>query len=147
MRKVACELLTAPLLTVCDNRYGRGEIVELHAAIGMAAAMLPSVNRAMLLPPDPQALWNARTKTTAMSKLSGRTRMSKEYFLVLTSLKMGAIVTIFSALRTGEARTLRAQNNHMIYRFSRDRSRSCLSPKMSTCAVDVRDARIVIIGW
>ena len=46
--KVACDLLTAPLLTVCDNRHGRGEIVELHAAIGIAAAMLQSVNRAVI---------------------------------------------------------------------------------------------------
>ena len=48
MCKVACDLLTAPLLTVCDNRYGRGEIFELHAAIGIAAAMLSSVQRAMI---------------------------------------------------------------------------------------------------
>ena len=46
--KVACDVLTAPILTVCDNRYGRGEIFELHAAIGIAAAMLSSVHRAMI---------------------------------------------------------------------------------------------------
>ena len=43
VRKVACDLLTAPLLTVCESPHGRGEIFELHTAIGMAAAMLPSV--------------------------------------------------------------------------------------------------------
>ena len=48
MRMVARDLLTAPLLTVCDNRYGRGETFELHAAIGMAAVMLSSVHRAMI---------------------------------------------------------------------------------------------------
>ena len=46
--EVACDVLTAPLLTVCDDRYGRGEIVEVHAAIGIAAAMLSSVQRAMI---------------------------------------------------------------------------------------------------
>ena len=48
VRKVVRDLLTAPLLTVCDNRYGRGEIVEVHAAIGMNAVMLSSVHRAMI---------------------------------------------------------------------------------------------------
>ena len=41
--EVTPDLLTAPLLTVCDSPHGRGEIFELHTAIGMAAAMLPSV--------------------------------------------------------------------------------------------------------
>ena len=46
--KAACDVLTAPILTVCDNRYGRGEIFELHAAIGIAAAMMSSVQRPMI---------------------------------------------------------------------------------------------------
>ena len=48
VRKVARDLLTAPLLTVCDNRYGRGEIFEVHAAIGMNVVMLSFVNRATI---------------------------------------------------------------------------------------------------
>ena len=41
--EVACDLLIEPLFTVCDSPHGRCEIFEVHAAIGMAAAMLPSV--------------------------------------------------------------------------------------------------------
>ena len=48
VREVARDLLTAPLLTVCDNRYGRGEIFDVHAAIGMNAVMLSSVHMAMI---------------------------------------------------------------------------------------------------
>ena len=48
MCEVACHLLIAPLLTMCDSPHGRGEIFELHAAIGTAAAMLSSVHRATL---------------------------------------------------------------------------------------------------
>ena len=46
--EVARNLLTAPLYTVCDNRYGRREIFEVHAAIGMNVVMLSSVNRATI---------------------------------------------------------------------------------------------------
>ena len=46
VRKVAHDLLNAPLYTVCDNRYGRVEIFEFHAAIGMNVGMLSSVYRA-----------------------------------------------------------------------------------------------------
>ena len=30
--EVARDILTAPLLTVCENRHGRGEIFELYTA-------------------------------------------------------------------------------------------------------------------
>ena len=45
-RAVARDLLSAPLYTVCDNRYGRVEIFEFHAAIGINVGMLSSVYRA-----------------------------------------------------------------------------------------------------
>jgi hypothetical protein len=64
--------------------------------------------------------------------------------LSLNSLKMGAIVKIISALRTGEARPLRAQNNRMTYRLGRDRSGSCVL----SVATDVRlaaDAPVVVV--
>ena len=81
MRKVVRDLLTAPLLTVCDNRYGRGEILEVHAAIGMAAAMLSSVHRAMISPAGHKNLLYARTDIMAMSELRSRTRASEFGFL------------------------------------------------------------------